>query len=176
MTTDSITVAHPGDKLSRRQRLVYVLLLGGLTALGPLTIDLYLPAFPILEEDLGVSAGAIQLTLTGTTIGFALGQLVVGPWSDRIGRRLPLIIATLLHIAACVGAAVSPEIVTLGVFRVLQGAGAAAGGVVAMAMVRDLFGGRPLVRMLSRLALITTLAPLLAPLIGSQMLRFTDWR
>ncbi|WP_235497096.1 MULTISPECIES: multidrug effflux MFS transporter [unclassified Agreia] len=176
MTTDSITVVHPGDSLSRRQRLVYVLLLGGLTALGPLTIDLYLPAFPILEEDLGVSAGAIQLTLTGTTIGFALGQLVVGPWSDKVGRRLPLIVATLLHIAACIGAAVAPEIVSLGIFRVLQGAGAAAGGVVAMAMVRDLFGGRPLVRMLSRLALVTTLAPLLAPLIGSQMLRFTDWR
>ncbi|WP_374947635.1 multidrug effflux MFS transporter [Agreia sp.] len=176
MTTDSITVVHPGDALSRRQRLVYVLLLGGLTALGPLTIDLYLPAFPILEEDLGVSAGAIQLTLTGTTIGFALGQVIVGPWSDKVGRRLPLILATLLHILACVGAAMAPEIVSLGVFRVLQGAGAAASGVVAMAMVRDLFGGRPLVRMLSRLALVTTLAPLLAPLIGSQMLRFTDWR
>jgi DHA1 family bicyclomycin/chloramphenicol resistance-like MFS transporter len=174
--TDSIPVVHPGDSLSRRQRLVYVLLLGGLTALGPLTIDLYLPAFPILEEDLGVSAGAIQLTLTGTTIGFALGQLIVGPWSDKVGRRLPLIVATVVHILACVGAALSPEIVSLGVFRVLQGMGAAAGGVVAMAMVRDLFGGRPLVRMLSRLALVTTLAPLLAPLIGSQMLRFTDWR
>jgi DHA1 family bicyclomycin/chloramphenicol resistance-like MFS transporter len=176
VTTDSITVVHRGDSLSRRQRLVYVLLLGGLTALGPLTIDLYLPAFPILEEDLGVSAGAIQLTLTGTTIGFALGQLLVGPWSDKVGRRLPLILATLLHIVACVGAALAPEIVSLGIFRVLQGVGAAAGGVVAMAMVRDLFGGRPLVRMLSRLALITTLAPLLAPLIGSQMLRVTDWR
>ncbi|CAD5991892.1 Bcr/CflA family efflux transporter [Agreia sp. COWG] len=176
MTTNSIAVVHAGDSLSRRQRLVYVLLLGGLTALGPLTIDLYLPAFPILEHDLGVSAGAIQLTLTGTTLGFALGQLLVGPWSDKVGRRLPLIIATLLHILACVGAALAPEIVSLGIFRVLQGMGAAAGGVVAMAMVRDLFGGRPLVKMLSRLALITTLAPLLAPLIGSQMLRFTDWR
>jgi DHA1 family bicyclomycin/chloramphenicol resistance-like MFS transporter len=144
VTTDSITVVHRGDSLSRRQRLVYVVLLGGLTALGPLTIDLYLPAFPILEKDLGVSAGAIQLTLTGTTIGFALGQLLVGPWSDKVGRRLPLILATVLHILACIGAALAPEIVSLGIFRVLQGAGAAAGGVVAMAMVRDLFGGRPL--------------------------------
>ena len=170
------TVVHPGDSLTRRQKLVYIILLGALTALGPLTIDLYLPAFPVLEQDLGVSAGAIQLTLTGTTLGFAVGQLIVGPWSDKIGRRLPLLIATAVHILACSGAALAPDIFALGAFRVLQGIGAAAGGVVAMAMVRDLFGGRPLVRMLSRLALVTALAPLLAPLIGSQMLLFTDWR
>lgn len=157
------TVVHPGDSLTRRQKLVYIIILGALTALGPLTIDLYLPAFPILEQDLGVSAGAIQLTLTGTTLGFALGQLIVGPWSDKIGRRLPLLIATAVHVLACVGAALAPDIFALGTFRVLQGIGAAAGGVVAMAMVRDLFGGRPLVRMLSRLALVTALAPLLAP-------------
>jgi DHA1 family bicyclomycin/chloramphenicol resistance-like MFS transporter len=170
------TVVHPGDSLSARQRLVYIVLLGALSALGPLTIDLYLPAFPSLETDLGVPAELIQLTLTGTIVGFAAGQLIVGPWSDKVGRRMPLIIATALHIAACVGAAVAPEIASLGVLRVLQGMGAAAGGVVAMAMVRDLFGGRPLVRMLSRLAIVTTLAPLLAPVIGSQLLLVTNWR
>jgi DHA1 family bicyclomycin/chloramphenicol resistance-like MFS transporter len=170
------TVVHPGDSLSGRQRLVYIVLLGALSALGPLTIDLYLPAFPSLETDLGVPAELIQLTLTGTIVGFAAGQLIVGPWSDKVGRRMPLIIATALHILACVGAAVAPEIASLGVLRVLQGMGAAAGGVVAMAMVRDLFGGRPLVRMLSRLAIVTTLAPLLAPVIGSQLLLVTNWR
>jgi DHA1 family bicyclomycin/chloramphenicol resistance-like MFS transporter len=170
------TAVHPGDALTRRQRLVYVIVLGALTALGPLTIDLYLPAFPSLEDDLAVSAGLVQLTLTATTIGFGVGQLLVGPWSDKVGRRLPLIVATAVHIAASIGAAAAPDIVWLGVFRVLQGMGAAAGGVVAMATVRDLFGGLPLVRMLSRLALVTGLAPVLAPVIGSQLLRFTDWR
>jgi len=168
---DYSATTHPGDLLSRRQRLVYVLVLGALTALGPFTVDLYLPAFPVLQDELGVSAAAVQLTLTGTMVGFG-----VGPWSDKVGRRLPLILATALHIAASVGAAFAPDIVWLSVFRLLQGFGAAAGGVVAMAMVRDLFGGKPLVRMLSRLALVNGLAPVLAPVIGSQLLAVMDWR
>jgi DHA1 family bicyclomycin/chloramphenicol resistance-like MFS transporter len=169
-------VVHPGDSLSRRQRFVYVIVLGALTALGPFTVDLYLPAFPVVEHDLGTTVAAIQLTLTATTIGFALGQLFVGPWSDKIGRRLPLIIATAVHIAASIGIVLAPDVVWVGVFRVLQGVGAAGGGVVAMAMVRDLFGGLPLVRMLSRLALVSGLAPIIAPVIGSQLLRIIDWR
>ena len=170
------TTLHPGDSLSRRQRLVYVLVLGALTALGPFTIDLYLPAFPALQRELGVSPGIVQLTLTATTLGFAAGQLLVGPFSDKVGRRGPLIVASSLHVLASLGVVLSPDIVWLGLFRVLQGMGAAAGGVVAMALVRDLFGGLPLVRMLSRLALVSGLAPILAPVIGSQLLRFVDWR
>lgn len=169
-------VVHPGDSLTPRQRLVYIVVLGALTALGPFTIDLYLPAFPIIEKDFGVATAAIQLTLTATTLGFALGQLLVGPWSDRIGRRLPLIIATSVHVVASLGVFVAPSIEWLLVFRVLQGAGAAAGGVVALAIVRDLFGGLPLVRMLSRLALVNGLAPILAPVIGSQLLLLVPWR
>jgi MFS transporter, DHA1 family, multidrug resistance protein len=170
------TVVHPGDSLSPRQRLVYILVLGALTALGPFTVDLYLPAFPALEADFRASSAVIQLTLTATAVGFGLGQLLVGPWSDRVGRRLPLVLATSVHVLASLGAALAPDIVTLGVFRVLQGVGAAAGGVVAMATVRDLFGGLPLVRMLSRLALVNGLAPILAPVIGSQLLVVLDWR
>ncbi len=170
------TVVHPGDSLSNRQRLVYVLVLGALTALGPFSVDLYLPAFPAVESDLNTTAVAVQLTLTATTIGFALGQLLVGPWSDKVGRRMPLIVATLLHIGSSLGIVLAPDVAWVGVFRLLQGVGAAGGGVVAMAMVRDLFGGLPLVRMLSRLALVSGLAPILAPVIGSQLLRITDWR
>lgn len=170
------TVVHPGDSLTSRQRFVYIIVLGALTALGPFTVDLYLPAFPLVEADLDTSVAAIQLTLTATTIGFALGQLFVGPWSDKIGRRLPLIIATAVHIAASLAIVFAPDVVWVGIFRVLQGIGAAGGGVVAMAMVRDLFGGLPLVRMLSRLALVSGLAPVIAPVIGSQLLLFTDWR
>lgn len=165
----------PGDFLSRRRKILYILLLGALTALGPFTVDLYLPAFPALEASLGVSEAAVQLTLTGTTVGFALGQLVVGPISDKFGRRIPLIIATALHIAASVGAALSTDITSLGIFRVLMGVGAAGGGVVAMAMVRDLFSGYAMVRMFSRMALVNGLAPILAPVIGSQLLLVMPW-
>ncbi|HJW01035.1 MAG TPA: multidrug effflux MFS transporter [Arthrobacter sp.] len=167
--------ANPGDLLTRRRKLLYILLLGALTALGPFTIDLYLPAFPALEASLGVNEAQVQLTLAGTTVGFALGQLVVGPFSDKFGRRLPLILATAVHIAASVGAALSTDIAMLGFFRVLMGVGAAGGGVVAMAMVRDLFSGYAMVRMFSRMALVNGLAPILAPVIGSQLLLVMPW-
>jgi DHA1 family bicyclomycin/chloramphenicol resistance-like MFS transporter len=169
------THSNPGDALSRRRKLLYILLLGALTALGPFTIDLYLPAFPALEASLGVSEAQVQLTLAGTTIGFALGQLMVGPISDKFGRRLPLILATAVHIASSVGAALSTDIATLGLFRVLMGVGAAGGGVVAMAMVRDLFSGYAMVKMFSRMALVNGRAPILAPVIGSQLLLVMPW-
>jgi DHA1 family bicyclomycin/chloramphenicol resistance-like MFS transporter len=153
-----------------------VLVLGALTALGAFTIDLYLPAFPVIEGEFDVSTALIQLTLTATTVGFAVGQLLVGPWTDRVGRRIPLIVATSIHVVASIGVALAPAIEWLFVFRVLQGIGAAAGGVVAMAIVRDLFGGLPLVRMLSRLSLVNGLAPILAPVIGSQLLLLVPWR
>lgn len=166
---------HPGDAISGRRRLVYILLLGALTALGPFTIDLYLPAFPLLEQDFATSATAIQLTLTGTMIGFAIGQLVVGPLSDKYGRRVPLIAVTALHVLASIAAAVAPTLLLLGLARVFMGIGAAAGGVVAMAIVRDLFGGRRLVIMLSRLSLVSGVAPVVAPLIGSALLAVMHW-
>lgn len=168
-------MTHPGDALTRRQRLVYVVILGALTALGPFTIDLYLPALPAIEGDLRVSEAAVQLTLAGTTVGFGLGQLMVGPLSDKVGRRTPLIMATSVHVLASIGAALSTDIAVLMIFRVLQGIGAAGGGVVAMATIRDLFGGYPLVRMLSRMALVNGLAPIFAPVIGSQLLLVLDW-
>jgi DHA1 family bicyclomycin/chloramphenicol resistance-like MFS transporter len=167
---------HPGDAIANRRRVLYIILLGALTALGPFTIDLYLPAFPVLEADFQTSAAAIQLTLTGTMVGFAIGQLVVGPLSDKVGRRVPLIVVTALHVLASVAAAFAPTLELLSVARVLMGIGAAAGGVVAMAIVRDLFGGRRLVVMLSRLALVSGVAPVAAPLIGSWLLTLMPWR
>ena len=169
-------VLHPGDSISTRRRVLYIILLGALTALGPFTIDLYLPAFPALEEDFQTTAAAIQLTLTGTMIGFAIGQLIVGPLSDKVGRRLPLLVVTALHVFASVAAALAPSLELLSVARVFMGAGAAAGGVVAAAIVRDLFGGRRLVVMLSRLALVSGVAPVLAPLVGSALLLVVSWR
>jgi len=174
--TTAPIMLHPGDSISNGRRALYIILLGALTALGPFTIDLYLPAFPVLEEDFQTTAAAIQLTLTGTMIGFAVGQLLVGPLSDKIGRRLPLIIVTALHVLASLAAAFAPTLELLSASRVLMGMGAAAGGVVAMAIVRDLFGGRRLVVMLSRLALVSGVAPVVAPLIGSWLLTLMPWR
>ncbi len=165
-----------GNLYSRRRRIAIIVTLGMLTALGPFTIDLYLPAFPALKADLGISDAQVQLTLSATTIGFATGQLLVGPLSDRFGRRIPLILCTTLHVAASVLVAISPTVEFLTAMRMLQGVGAAGGAVVAMAMARDLFGGRHLVVMLSRLALISGLAPIIAPIIGSWMVTFMPWR
>ncbi|NKX52216.1 multidrug effflux MFS transporter, partial [Arthrobacter deserti] len=171
-----MNTTHPGGALSRRSRIIYVIVLGALTALGPFTVDLYLPAFPMLQAELDVPASSVQLTLTGTIIGFAVGQLLVGPLSDKVGRRLPLVLATVVHIAASLGAAMSSEIGILLAFRVLQGIGAAGGGVVAAAMVRDLFSGYRMVRMFPHLSLVYGMAPIIAPLIGAQLLAVLPWQ
>jgi DHA1 family bicyclomycin/chloramphenicol resistance-like MFS transporter len=166
----------PGDALRPRARTAVVVILGLLVALGPFTTDLYLPAFPAVQAAFATSDVAIQLTLSATVIGFALGQLVVGPVSDRFGRRVPLLVATSVHVLACLGAAMAPSIGVLAALRLLQGVGAAGGGVVAAAMVRDLFHGHRLVRMLANMGLVVGAAPILAPLIGSQLLAVLDWR
>lgn len=167
--------AHVSE-LPLRQRVRMVLVLGSLVALGPLTVDMYLPAFPAISEQLDAAASAVQLTLTGTLVGIATGQLTVGPLSDVFGRRRPLIVAVSVHVMASVLIAMAPNLVVLGALRVLQGMAAAAGAVIAMAVVRDLFAGTTGVRMLSRLMLVTGVAPVLAPALGAQLLRFTDWR
>lgn len=165
-----------GDRFSPRRRVAIIVTLGLLTALGPFTIDLYLPAFPALKADLLISDAQVQITLSATTLGFALGQLLIGPLSDRLGRKRPLLAMSALHVVASVLVAISPNVEFLTSMRALQGIGAAGGAVVAMAMARDLFDGRKLVVMLSRLALINGLAPIVAPLIGSWMVSFVSWR
>ena len=166
----------PGDLMSRRQRLRLILVLGSLIALGPLTIDMYLPALPAIVDDLATSSSTVQLTLTGTLVGLALGQLVIGPLSDALGRRRPLIAGTALHIVASLGCALAPNIAVLGALRVVQGLGAAAAAVIAMAVVRDLFSGSSFAQLLSRLLLVMSAAPILAPTLGSELLRWTQWR
>ncbi len=157
-------------------RLTLILVLGALVALGPFTIDMYLPALPTIAEDLGAAPAIAQLTLTGTLIGLALGQLVIGPLSDSVGRRLPLLVGAVLHVVASVLCAVAPTMAVLGGLRVLQGIGAAGGAVVAMAIVRDLHSGRAAATLMSRLILVLGVSPVLAPTLGGELLRLTSWR
>jgi len=152
------------------------LLLGAFVAIGPLTIDMYLPALPTITTQLETTSAAVQLTLTGTLVGLALGQLVLGPVSDALGRKRPLLAGTALHVLASLLVLVAPNLAVLGALRVLQGVGTAAGAVIALAIVRDLYDGRAAATMLSRLFLVLGVAPVLAPTIGGELLRFTSWR
>lgn len=164
------------ELMSTRARVKLIVILGALTALGPLTVDTYLPALPTITADLKTTSAAVGLTLTGTLIGFALGQLLVGPLSDSLGRRQPLLVAVALHVGASMMCAVAPNIVLLSAFRVGQGMAASGAAVVALAIVRDVADGRSFVVMMSRLLLVMGVAPVLAPTLGSQLLRWTQWR
>lgn len=159
-----------------RAKLRLVLVLGALVTLGPLTIDMYLPSLPRIATELHTTETAAQLTLTGTLLGLALGQLVVGPLSDSLGRRTPLLVGTALHVLASVAAVFSPNVAVLGILRVVQGLGAAAAAVVALAVVRDLFSGRSAATVLSRLFLVIGVAPVLAPTLGGILLTAVSWR
>ena len=159
-----------------KRRLPLVLVLGFLTALGPLTIDMYLPSLPKITEDLHASAASVQLTLTGTLLGLALGQLLIGPLSDAFGRRLPLLAGIGVHVLASVLCVFAPNLAVLGTLRVLQGLGAAAASVVALAIVRDLYTGLAAARLLSRLMLVVGVAPILAPTVGGLVLRWSSWQ
>ncbi len=157
-----------------RARLAVVL--GALSAFGPLSIDLYLPGLPGLGRDLGASASAAQLTLTACLAGLALGQLVAGPLSDRFGRRRPLLAGVALYAGASVACAAAPSVEVLVLLRLLQGLAGAAGIVIGRAVVRDLFEGEAGARFFANLLLVNGLAPILAPVIGGQLLAVTDWR
>src|SRR3712207_241187 len=137
---------------------------------------MYLPALPTITRELETTASAVQLTLTGTLIGLALGQLVLGPLSDALGRKGPLLAGTALHVLASLLVLVAPTVEVLTVLRVLQGIGTAAGGGVARAISRDPHVGRAAAATLSRLFLVLGAAPVLAPTVGGGLLRFTSWR
>lgn len=152
-----------------------IVVLGALVALGPLTIDMYLPALPRIAEELDVSSSVAQLTLTGTLAGLALGQLVVGPLSDSLGRRRPLMAGIVLHMLASLVCLFAPNIEVLSLARGLQGMGAAAAAVVAVAVVGDLFEDTAAATVMSRLMLILGVAPIVAPSLGAAVLLKASW-
>ncbi|MFC7489510.1 MULTISPECIES: multidrug effflux MFS transporter [unclassified Knoellia] len=159
-----------------RAYLRMVLVLGALVALGPLTIDTYLPALPTLAEDLGATEPQVQFTLTGIMLGLGLGQLVLGPVSDAVGRRRVMLGGIAAHAVMSVLAGLAPSIEVLTAVRIGQGISGAAVAVTAMAVVRDLFTGRRAAGLLSHLTLVIGVAPILAPSLGGLLLQLTGWR
>jgi DHA1 family bicyclomycin/chloramphenicol resistance-like MFS transporter len=156
--------------------VLLLLVLGALTAFGALSIDMYLPSLPTIQDELATSATAVQLTLAAFMAGLGLGQLAYGPLSDRFGRRRPLIVGVVLYVLASAACAFAPSIEWLIALRFLQAVGGASGPVIARAVVRDLYKGREVARVLSLLMLVMGAAPILAPILGGWVLGFAGWR
>lgn len=168
--------SSPETTTTKPRKLRYLLILGGLSAVPPLSVDMYLPALPRMTGDLHASEATLQFTLTAFILGLAAGQLIAGPLSDSVGRRRPLLIGLALYTASAVLCALSPSVGVLIVTRLLQAFGAAAGIVIARAVVRDLFSGTEMTKFFSTLLLVFGVGPVIAPAIGGQLLRLTSWR
>lgn len=162
--------------LTGAKRLRLALLLGTLAAMGPLTIDMYLPSFPTIVTAFGTTPSLVQVSLTATLVGIGLGQLVLGPMSDVHGRKRPLVVALIVYLLASVLCAFAPNIGLFIAARFLQGFAASAGIVISRAVVRDVYTGRELTKFFALLMLINNLAPILAPLLGGVILAFSDWK
>lgn len=159
-----------------RPNAKYVLMLGIMTALPAVTTDIYLPSLPDVARDLGTTPAAAQLTMTSMLIGGAVGQLVIGPLSDRFGRRKPVLVGVMLHVVTSLLCAIAPAIIPLITLRTMQGFFNASASVVAMAVIRDRFVGPDASRLLSRLMLVIGVAPLFAPSVGGLIAGEWGWR
>ncbi|MDN3706462.1 multidrug effflux MFS transporter [Myroides ceti] len=162
--------------MTTKQKYTILLVLGGLSALGPFSIDMYLPAFKAIAQSLKTDLSHVGFTLTGYFIGISFGQLFYGPVTDRFGRKKPLIFGLSLYILASIGCALSPTIEWLIAMRVLLALGGCVGMVVGRAIVRDLFPVSEIAKIFSILMLIVGIAPIIAPTIGSWVLTVSEWR
>ncbi|MFD4929318.1 multidrug effflux MFS transporter [Peribacillus butanolivorans] len=165
-----------GNEMTKSKRLLMALMLGSFAAIGPLSLDMYLPGLPTLAEDLKSSTSLAQLSLTACLLGLALGQIYLGPLSDAKGRRIPLIISLSIYCVSSLLCAFAPTIELLLLLRFIQGIAGAGGIVISRAIVRDLFSGTDLTKFFSMLMLVNGAAPILAPVFGGQLLQFTSWR
>ena len=154
----------------------FVLLLSALTAVGPLTFDTYLAAFPQIADDLGATSAAVQLTIAASLAGLAIGQLTIGSISDAFGRRRPLLAGLVVYVLTSVALSLVTNITMFTGLRFIQGFSAAGGMVLSMAIVRDRYDGFAVSKVMARLMLVVGVAPILAPTIGAQLLRFGSWR
>ncbi|MFC5834983.1 multidrug effflux MFS transporter [Nonomuraea insulae] len=167
------TAVQPSQK-SRRGSLLVIL--GALSAIGPLSIDMYLPALPAITSEMLSAPAQVQLTLTACLIGVSVGQIIAGPVSDVRGRRLPLMVGVAGFMVASLLCAFAPSVPMLIAFRLLQGMLGGAALVIVRAVVRDLYDGAAIARIFATLMLVSGLAPILAPIAGAQLLAFTSWR
>ncbi len=167
--------AQQARPISGFRHLELLVLLGALQAFAPLSIDMYLPAMPVMEKVFHTSTAAVQMTMVTFLVGYALGQSLYGPLTDRFGRKPPLYGSLLLFVASALGSALSPSIQAMSGFRLLQAIGACGGAVVSRAMVRDLFPASELRRVFSMLVLVLGVSPVVAPLIGSYLLVWFGW-
>ena len=162
--------------MSKSTRLWLTVFLGMMTAMAPLSTDMYLPSLPVMQADFGISASLVQLTLTMTMLGMALGQIFAGPVSDYYGRKKPLIIGMTAFTVATIGCVLAENIMAFLCFRFVMGFAGASGIVVAKAIARDVCEGPELTRFFAMLMMVNGLAPIIAPVIGGQILLFTTWR
>lgn len=170
--SDATRTAHVPAKVSAG----LVIMLGALTAIAPLSIDMYLPSLPMIAQSFGGPQGSAQITLAAFLGGMAIGQFFYGPASDRWGRRGPILFGAVLYVAASAACVLAPSILWLSVARFAQALGGCAGQVVARAVVRDRFEHRDAARVLSLLMLVMGVGPIIAPLIGGAMLAVVGWR
>ncbi len=154
----------------------WLILMGALTAIGPLSIDMYLPAFPAIASGLGAQSSEVERTLAAYLLGMACAQLIYGPLADRFGRKPPLYGALILYIIASAGCALATSVEVLTICRIFQAMGGAAGMVIPRAVVRDHYSTQEAARALSMLMLIMGIAPILAPVVGAQILAWVGWR
>jgi DHA1 family bicyclomycin/chloramphenicol resistance-like MFS transporter len=164
------------DILTSKKKNTTLLIIGGLSALAPLSIDMYLPAFPAIASDLGTNIAMVTLSLTSYFIGISVGQLFYGPISDKYGRRKPLLFGLGLFILAAIGCALSPTINWFIFMRIILSLGGCVGMVVSRAIVRDLFPVSEIAKIFSSLMLIIGIAPIVAPTIGGWVVMISSWR
>jgi DHA1 family bicyclomycin/chloramphenicol resistance-like MFS transporter len=162
--------------ITKRERWKYIFLIGGLQTIQPFSLDPYLPSGPIIARGFDVPDSMIQLTFSALTLGFALGQLIAGPLSDSIGRRKPMLIGSAAFVLASIFVALAPNLEMFFASRFIQGVAGAAVFVVGNAVLRDLYAGLSLLKIMSRVLLIQALAWFIGPFVGSQLLQFMDWR
>ena len=162
--------------MTKGRQLWLTVFLGLMTAMAPLSTDMYLPALPTMQLDMGISASLAQMTLTMTMLGMALGQIFAGPLSDRYGRKGPLTIGMLVFTLTTVGCVLAENINVFLFFRFMAGFAGASGIVIARAIARDVCEGPELTKFFAMLMMVNGLAPILAPVIGGQILLFTSWR
>ena len=162
--------------LAKGKQLWLTIFLGLMTAMAPLATDMYLPALPTVQVDLGISASLAQMTLTMTLVGMALGQIFSGPISDRYGRKWPLAIGMVFFSISTVGCVWAQDILLFLFFRFVSGFAGASGIVIAKAIARDVCQGPELTKFFAMLMMVNGLAPIIAPVLGAQILFFTSWR